>query len=67
VGKAYDDDLYAWIHDDAGNDLEYDGLEVAVFRAPATVEDFERFSYGLQAVSSSVVDEALRDLGVENI
>jgi len=63
VGKAYDDDLYAWVYDDAGDDLEYDGLEVVVFKAPATVEDFERFSYGLQAVSSSVVDEALRDLG----
>ena len=65
VGKAYDDDLYAWIHDDAGDDLEHDGLEVVVFKAPATVEDFERFRYGLQAVSPSVVDEALRDLGVE--
>jgi len=38
---------------------------VVVFKAPPTVEDFERFSYGLQAVSPSVVDEALRDLGVE--
>jgi len=65
VGKAYDDDLYAWIHDDVEKGLEYDGLEVVVFRAPPTVEDFERLSYGLQEVSPSVVDEALRDLGVE--
>jgi len=66
VGKAYDDDLYAWIHDDVEEGLEYDGLEVVVFRAPPTVEDFERFSYGLQAVSLGVVDEALRDLEAED-
>jgi len=65
VGKAYDDDLYAWVYDDVEKGLEYDGLEVVVFRAPPTVEDFERLSYGLQEVSPSVVDEALRDLGVE--
>jgi len=67
VGKAYDGDLYAWVYDDAGDDLEYDGLEVIVFRAPPTVEDFERLSYGLQEVSPSVVDEVLRDLGAEGI
>jgi len=67
VGKAYDDDLYAWVYDDVEKGLEYDGLEVVVFKAPATVEDFERFSYGLQAVSPGVVDEALRDLGAEGI
>jgi len=27
IGKAYDDDLYAWIHG-GGRDLEYDGLKV---------------------------------------
>jgi len=60
VGKAYDDDLYAWIYG-GGRDVEYDGLKVVVFEAPRTVEDFEKFSYGLQAVSPSMVEEALRE------
>jgi len=64
VGKAYDDDLYAWIYG-GGRDLKYDGLKVAVCKAPETAEDFERFSYGLQMVSLSVVDEALKGMGVD--
>jgi len=60
VGKAYEDDLYAWVFG-GGRDLEYDGLKVVVFKAPETVEDFERFSYGLQIVSPSLVEEALRE------
>ena len=64
IGKAYDDDLYAWV-DGGGRDLEYDGLKVVVFKTPQTVEDFERFSYGLQMVSLSVVEEVLKDMGVE--
>ena len=50
---------------DDGKDLEYDGLRIAVFKAPKTAEDFERFSYGLQMVSLSVVDEALKGMGVD--
>ncbi|RLI22551.1 hypothetical protein DRO47_02480 [Candidatus Bathyarchaeota archaeon] len=64
VGKAYDDDLYAWVYG-GGRDVEYDGLKVAVFKAPETAEDFERFSYGLEMVSLSVVDEALKGMGVD--
>ena len=64
VGKAYDDDLYAWV-DGGERDTEYEGLKVAVFKAPERVEDFERFSYGLEMVSLSVVDEALRGMGVD--
>ena len=64
VGKAYDDDLYAWV-DGGGSDTEYQGLRVSVFEAPETVEDFERFSYGLEMVSLSVVDEALKGMGVD--
>ena len=66
VGKAYDDDLYAWIHG-GGRDQDYDGLRVVVFEAPETVEDFEKFSYGLQTVSLSIVEEALKGIWVKNI
>ena len=66
VGKAYDDDLYAWVYG-SGRDVEYEGLRVAVCKAPETAEDFERFSYGLQMVSLSVVDEALRGMRVEDV
>jgi len=31
VGKAYDDDFYAWVYG-GGRDLEYNGLRVVVFR-----------------------------------
>jgi len=34
VGKAYDDDLYAWLYEGSGSELEYDGLKVVVFKAP---------------------------------
>ena len=60
VGKAYDDDLYAWVYG-GGRDLEYQGMKVIVFEAPKTVEDFKKFSYGLQSVSPSLVMEALRE------
>jgi len=66
VGKAYDDDLYAWV-DGGGRDLEYEGLRVSVFDAPETVEDFERFSYGLEVVSLSVVEEALKEIRTEDV
>jgi len=39
---------------------------VAVFEAPETAEDFERFGYGLQVVSLSMIDEALKDIGVDS-
>jgi len=61
VGKAYDDDLYAWLYDKSRGDLEYRGMKVVVFQAPKTVEDFKKFSYGLQMVSPSLVMEALRE------
>jgi len=64
VGKAYDDDLYAWV-DGGGRDTEYEGLKVLVFKAPERVEDFERFSYGLEMVSLSVIEEALNGMGVD--
>ena len=35
-------------------------MKVVIFKAPETEEDFEKFSYGLQTVSLSVVEEALR-------
>jgi len=60
VGKAYDDDLYAWVYG-GGRDQEYDGLRIVVFKALENVEDFEKFSYGLQMVSVRVVEEALRE------
>ena len=36
MGKAYDDDLYAWV-DGGGRDIEYQGLRVSVFDPPRTV------------------------------
>jgi len=64
VGKAYDDDLYAWVYG-GGRDLEYQGMKVIVFEPPKTVEDFKKFSYGLQSVSPSLVMEALKGMGVD--
>ena len=61
VGKAYDDDLYVWLYDKSRGELEYQGMKVIVFEAPKTVEGFKKFSYGLQSVSPSLVEEALRE------
>ena len=62
VGKAYDDDLYAWVYG-GGRDVEYEGLRVAVCKAPETVEDFEKkISYGLETVSLSTIEEALKGM-----
>jgi len=65
VGKAYDDDLYAWV-EGGGRDTEYDGLRVSVFEAPETAEDFEKFGYGLEMVSLSVIEEALKGIEVNS-
>jgi len=59
VGKAYDDELYAWIYG-GGRDIEYQGLRVVVFDSPKTAEDFKKFSYGFQMVSLSMIEEALK-------
>ena len=61
MGKAYDDDLYAWVYG-GGRDLEYEGLKVAVCKAPERVDYFERFSYGLQMFGVSVIEEALKGM-----
>jgi len=67
VGKAYDDDLYAWVYG-GGRDVEYGGLRVAVCKAPETVEDFEKkISYGLEIVSLSVIEEALKEIRIEDV
>jgi len=67
VGKAYDDDLYAWVYG-GGRDVEYEGLRVAVCKAPETVEDFEKkISYGLEVVSLSVIEEALKEIRIEDV
>jgi len=42
-------------------------LKVMVFKAPESVKASEKFSYGLQMVSLSVVDEALKGLRVKDI
>jgi len=38
-----------------------------MFHAPKTAEDFKKFSYGLQMVSLSVVEEALKAMKVEGV
>ena len=48
-------------------DLEYEGLKVAVCKASERVDYFERFSYGLQMVSVSVIEETLKDVGDKDI
>jgi len=61
VGKAYDDDLYAWVYG-GGRDLECDGLRIMVFHAPRTAEDFKKFSHGFQMVSVGMVEVALKGM-----
>ena len=65
VGKAYDDNLYAWVYG-GGRDVEYEGLKVAVCKAPERVDYFERFGYGLQMASLSIANEALKGMRVDS-
>ncbi|RLG03414.1 MAG: hypothetical protein DRN61_04855 [Thaumarchaeota archaeon] len=64
--EAYDDDLYAWVYG-GGRDTEYEGLRVLVFDAPEMAENFKKFSYGFQMVSLSVVNEALKGMGIGDV
>ena len=60
VGKAYDDDLYAWVRG-GGRDLEYEGLGVKVFEA-YDLDRFERDNYYFEVVKDDVLEEALKGL-----
>ena len=42
------------------------GYMVVVFEAPETIEDFEKFSYDLQMVSLSIIEEALKGIWVKS-
>jgi len=59
VGKAYDDDLYAWVYG-GGRDLEYDGMRVKVFKA-YDLDRFKRDNYYMDRVSGDIIGEVLED------
>jgi len=63
VGKAYDDDLYAWVYG-GGRDVERNMLKWRHLKLLKGLRIFERFSYRLHMASLSIANEALKGIRV---
>jgi len=60
VGKAYDDDLYAYVWGDVKNRvIEYDGLHVGVTVISSSIEEFEKNNWYMQSVDGETIREAI--------
>jgi len=64
VGKAFDDDLYAWVkRGESGKKLDYEGFSILLSRFIATLDEFEKMNWYMEKVDDDVVLEAV---GVEH-
>ena len=64
VGKAFDDDLYAWVKSgESSKKVEYEGFSIVVLRFVETVDEFEKMNWYMEIVDDDVVLEAI---GVEH-
>jgi len=63
VGKAYDDDLYAWVYG-GERDVERNMLKWRHLKLLKGLRIFERFSYRLHMASLSIANEALKGIRV---
>jgi len=63
VGKAFDDDLYAWVKSgEPGKKLDYEGFSILLSRFVASVDEFEKMNWYMERVDDDIVLEAI---GVE--
>jgi hypothetical protein len=61
VGKAFDDDLYAYVVDRVEEEnIVYNGLPVKVIGGFNNIEGFERMSWYTQSVDEETIMEAIR-------
>jgi len=64
VGKAFDDDLYAWVKSgESSEKVEYEGFSILLFRFVATLDEFEKMNWYMEMVDDDIVLEAI---GVEH-
>ena len=63
VGKAFDDDLYAWVKNgESSKKVEYEGFSI-LLSFVATVDEFEKMNWYMEMVDDDIVLEAI---GVEH-
>jgi len=63
VGKAFDDDLYAWVKNgESSKKVEYERFSI-LLSFVATVDDFEKMNWYMEMVDDDIVLEAI---GVEH-
>jgi hypothetical protein len=61
VGKAFDDDLYAYVVDRVEEEnIVYNGLPVKVIGGFNNIEGFERMNWYMQVVDEETIMEAIR-------
>jgi hypothetical protein len=61
VGKAFDDDLYAYVVDRVGEEkIVYNGLDVKVIGGFNNVGGFEKMNWYMQSVDEEMITEAIR-------
>jgi len=64
VGKAFDDDLYAWVKNgESSKKVEYEGFSILILRFVATLDEFEKMNWYMEMVDDDIVLEAT---GVEH-
>jgi len=64
VGKAFNDDLYAWVKSGVSSEkVEYEGFSILLSRFVATIEMFEKMNWYMEVVDDDIVLEAI---GVEH-
>jgi hypothetical protein len=60
VGKAFDDDLYAYVIDRVEEEkIVYNGLDVKVISGFSNIDGFEKINWYMQAVDNETVIEVV--------
>ena len=63
VGKAFDDDLYAWVKNgESSKKVEYEGFSI-LLSFVATLDGFEKMNWYMEMVDDDIV---LESIGVEH-
>jgi len=62
VGKAFDDDLYAYVRGDVKKrGIKYYGLHVGVTVISSSIEEFEKMNWYMQSVDGETIREAMKE------
>ena len=56
VGKAFDDDLYAWVKSGVSSEkVEYEGFSILLSRFVETVDEFEKMNWYMERVDDCLL------------